>query len=1326
MIYKLDESKRSHAFINDMLTTKPMSNVKVAYYSYTKELIASGYTDSSGMLDLKLKEKPFLMVAQHEKQRAYMKLGDGYTNSLSKFDIQGQQVQKGVKGFIYAERGVWRPGDSLYLNFMLENKDKSLPENHPISFELFSPEGQLIESRTTSKNTNGVFDLRTSLSAESPTGNYTAVVQVGNNRFSKNLKIETVKPNRLKIYLDMEQTNLKDSFVLLQSKWLHGAVAKNLKANVRVSVKHKNTSFKGYQNYSFDSPLRYFVSNEELVFDGMLDEAGKAKVRTKINVSQDSPGMLTAIYTTKVYEKGGAFSIDRCSRTYSPYQNYVGIELPKSNSFDNSLETGKSHTIQIVSLDEQGKLKKDNRLLVKVYRLNWQWWYESQENQGANFISANGAFVIKDTVLTNTSGKSVYFFKADKQDYGRFLITVTDLEGNHQAGKIFTVDWPYYQRGNRGGNEHANLLNFTSDKESYETGEKIKLSIPSPANGSALISVETRSKVLKKYWIKTTKGETLHELVATKDMAPNAFIHVTLLQPHASTQNDLPIRLYGIVPVLVEDPKTHLHPKILMKDEVRPNSKVSLKVSETSGRSMTYTLAIVDEGLLDLTRFQTPNPWSTFYAKEALGIKTWDMYEDVIGAYAGKLNKLLSIGGDEGLNAGKGNKANRFKPMVKYLGVFHINANQTKTHTVDIPNYIGSVKVMLVARNEASYGQADKQVLVNKPLMLIPTLPRVVGPTEEITLPVNVFAMKEWVKDVTISLESNDFFEIIGSKTQSLHFDKPGDEVLNFKLKVASKTGIARIKIKAVSGKETAYEEIEIDVRSPNPTVYETSNFTLEPGKKGNETILFDGVKGTNEATIEFSTIPSFGLEKRLGYLMNYPHGCIEQTTSSVFPQLFLSSLLDLSDAKKKEISQNIKAGIDRIQLFQTMNGGFSYWPNGGNASEWGTNYAGHFLITAEKRGYKISQSLKDKWLKYQKDQALNWQNSNDMYPKRTRISNEITQAYRLFVLALANKAELGAMNRLREERGISEVTKWRLAAAYELAGHHEIAVGLMKNASLKVEDYRELYGSYGSGFRDKAMLVETLSLINDKKRAKGVMDEILQGMGTDNWLSTQETAYGLLAVCAYTGNDGSTSEMKYTIQLEGQQKIQASSKKTLVQLKYSEKDIAEKGKVFFQNMGKSTLFVKIIVANQPLIGDVKRSEKGLHMEVNYFNMDHEKIDPKRLKQGTEFYAEVKLTNTSSVHYKEMALNQIFPSCWEIHNDRMGETQGIQVADYQDIRDDRVYSYYQLKPGETKFVKVKLNATFIGKCYLPTLYSDAMYDHLIYSKIPGMWVEVVF
>ncbi len=1320
MIFKLDEDKTANVILSDMVSTAPIAQAEVGFYDYNRKKIASGVTDAQGMMKVKLSSKPFLMIAKKGAQRGYMKLTDGHVNSLSKFDVEGEVVQKGIKGYLYAERGVWRPGDSLFINFMLQDKLGKFPKNHPVTFEFYDPNGNVLHKVSTAKNVNGVYDFRTTTSPESPTGTYLATVQVGNKRFSKSFKVETIKPNRLKIKLDVKGGTEKDSCFLAAS-WLHGASGRNLKVDVEVRLEPMKTTFKNFSRYQFDSPIRSSQSRPHTLFVGELDDKGEARFPNDLKDIREAAGMLRARYLTRVYEKSGEYSIDYSYRSYSPYQTYIGMQVPATSVYDNTLETGRKHRFDFVAVNKEGGLQSGKKINVRIYKLDWNWWYDGEEDL-ASFTARNSAILVVDTMLSASKGRCSFDWTAINEEYGKYLITAADKAGGHQTGEVVHFDWPYWSRGNRSDNEFASMLAFATDKKKYVKGEPIKMTFPSPSNGRALVSVETSEKVIQKFWIETKKGETTYSFPATAEMSPNAYVHVTLIQPHNATKNDLPIRMYGVVPVEVDDPMTHLHPVIGMKDKVRPESTTSVTVREKNGHKMTYTLAIVDDGLLDLTHFKTPEPWDAFYAREALGVKTWDMYDDVIGAYSGKLDHLLSVGGDGFGARGNGPKANRFKPMVTFLGPFELPGGGSRTHKIAIPSYVGSVRVMVVARDKESYGKAEKTVAVRKPLMVLATLPRVLGPGEEFVLPADIFAMEKFVKNVNVRLELNDMFKLEDNASRTIQFNQVGDEIVNFKVKTLDKVGIGKVKVIATSGKETAVQEIEIDIRPSNPVNYESQEIILEPGQSKNASLLMDGLRGTNLGILEVSTLPAINLEKRLGYLINYPHGCVEQTTSSVFPQLHLGLLSTLSTKEKNEVTENVKAGIRRLQLFQNAEGGFSYWPGESYTSEWGTNYAGHFLLEAELAGYRLPSGMKEKWLSYQKDKAQNWRpvvNGGEHY----RNSEFLTQAYRLYLLALANQPETGAMNRLREESDLSVVVKWRLASAYALTGQTEVARKLTADVSGTIGDYREHGQTFGSAFRDRAIILEVQCLLKNKSEALKSYKEMARTLGSKQWLSTQETAYALLAAARYSKltNSGGASKLRYAIDGGSGKELTATNKIGKVY-------ISEKGKkrsVQLKNTGSSTLYVTVVTEKIPSQGQERKKASKLEMNVSYTDMNGKSLDPTTLKQGTEFIAEVHLRHPGKKEdYDQMALNQLFPSGWEIRNTRLYNAGVSSSARYQDIRDDRVLSYYSLDPGESKTIRVVLHATYQGKFYQPAVYTEAMYDHSIHAQVPGKWVEV--
>ncbi|HVV53968.1 MAG TPA: MG2 domain-containing protein, partial [Mucilaginibacter sp.] len=1020
--------------VTDILTAKPMPGVSLEFLDFQKQLIYKTTSDADGMAAFNLKRKPYLLVAKQGSERGYLKLDDGSSLPLSRFDVGGEDIQSGLKGFIYGERGVWRPGDSIFLSFILEDKLKTLPADHPVEFELDNPDGQPYKHITQTRSVDGFYSFHTATDVSSRTGNWTAVVKVGGATFQKKIKIETIMPNRLKLNLSFggatELTKGGDVTGTLEAHWLYGGIAQNLKAKVDAFLSPQKTTFKGFEDFVFDDPTLAFTTQTQTIFDGRLDENGKATVRTDIDVERQAPGQLKANFLVKVFEPGGNFSIQTLSLPYNVYDGYVGIKTPKGSDLSGMLYTGRDNVIDIADVDTKGHPFTGSRdVELEFYRIKWRWWWDDTGNQLSNFTQDKYNKLIKTETIRLNNGRGKWILHVDPGDWGRYLIRVKDPETGHSTGKVIYVDWPNWsERLQQTNPTEAAMLSFTSDKTNYRVGENATLTIPTSSDGRALISIENGSKVLKTMWIDTKKGQTQYTFKIDQTMAPNIFVNVTLLQRYAQTVNDLPIRMYGAIPLQVDDPNTILRPVITMPDKIRPETPSSITVSEASGKEMTYTIAIVDEGLLDITNYKTPNPHDAFYTREALGVKTWDLFDYVIGAYGGGLERILSIGGDGTSGTNKNVPINRFKPVVKFMGPFHLGAGDRQTHRFVLPQYIGSVKAMVIAGHEGSYGSAEKDVIVKKPLMMLATLPRVLGPTEKIQLPVTVFALENNIKNVSVEVQSNAFSNLAGNNRKTVTFDKTGDQLVTFDLDVKNFIGVGKVRITARSGKETASYDVELNVRNPNPPITKITEKELSPGETWSADYSAIGMNGTNKATLEVAIIPPMDLSKRLDYLIEYPYGCVEQTTSSAFPQLFLGQLLDLSSEQKAEIDRNVKATINRLKNFQVSDGGLSYWPDEGESDEWGTNYAGHFMLEAQAKGYSLPIGFMEHWKKYQKLKALTWGPDT-----RSFYGSDLIQAYRLYLLALARAPELGAMNRLREFKYISPEARWRLAAAYKL-----------------------------------------------------------------------------------------------------------------------------------------------------------------------------------------------------------------------------------------------------------------------------------------------------
>ena len=1330
MIVKRNSLNKLWIAVNNILDTKPVAKAQVTIYNFQLQPIGKGETNGEGLVEITPKGVPFIAVAEADKQKAYVRVVDGEEQSVSRFDVGGKDIQKGLKGFIYGERGVWRPGDTLHISFMLEDREKRIPDKHPVALEIYNPRGQFYTKMISTQGTNGFYTFDVPTQADDPTGLWNAYVKVGGTAFHKSLRIETIKPNRLKITLALPtilQASSKDVYAPLTSSWLTGATASRLKAKVEMSLSKVNTQFKNYGQYLFNNPATDFTTVRADVFNGVLDAEGRAGVNIQLPVATGAPGMLNATLTTRVFEPGGDASIYSQTVPFSPFTSYVGINLnqPKGKY----IETDKDHVFDIVTVNDQGQPVNRSNLEYKIYRISWSWWWENGEESFGTYINNSSITPVASGNLQTTGGKASFKFRINYPDWGRYLVYVKDRESGHATGGTVYIDWPDWRgRSNKTDPSGIKMLAFSLDKDSYEIGETATAIIPAAAGGRALVSLENGSTVLQQQWLEVSdQGDTKLTFKITPEMAPNVYLHISLLQPHAQTVNDLPIRMYGIAPVFVTNRQTILQPQIKMPEVLRPETDFNVTVSEKSGKPMTYTLAIVDDGLLDLTNFKTPDPWNEFYAREALGIRTWDMYDDVLGASGGRYSSLFSTGGDASLKPADA-KANRFKPVVKFIGPFYLAKGKQQTHTLKLPMYVGSVRAMVVAGQDGAYGNAEKTAFVRTPLMLLSTLPRVLSTQEEITVPVNVFAMENQVKNVTVSLEASGAgVQITGNRQQSLTFDQPGDQLAYFTLKTGSKTGKATIHLTASGNGQQTKETIEIEVRNPNPVVTLRNSQWIEAGQEAELSYTLAGSSSANnQVQLEVSRIPSVDISRRFDFLYNYQHHCTEQLTSKALPLLFVSQFKAVDEQEAEKIKTNVQEAIRQIYARQLPNGGFVYWPGNAVADEWITSYTGMFLTLAQEKGYAVHPNVLNKWKRFQRAAAQNWRMPQEASNWQIWQS-ELQQAFRLYTLALAGAPEYGAMNRMKEQPGLSIQAKWRLAAAYALTGKMKPAGELVYNAETTVIPYSSMNLIYGSSDRDEAMILETLILMKRDRDALQQAKKVSQNLAQENWFSTQSTAFALMAMGRLAEQLSGT--LDFTWSWNGKQQPAVKSAKAVF-----EKEIAtspKSGTVSVKNQGKGALSVDLITRTQLLNDTLPAIADNIRLDVKYTDMAGSPISVEDIRQGTDFMSAVTLSNISGTSdYSNLALTHIIPSGWEIYNERMivpeASSSNSNEANtpessadkytYKDIRDDRVLTYFDLRRGESKTFTVRLQATYAGNFILPAIQCEAMYDAAVQAR----------
>ena len=1300
-------------YVYQISDAQPATGAQVKAYNFQRQELAKGSVDAQGHVQLQCPNRPAFVVATDKKgSKSVIKLSDGNALSYSRFNIYGEAIEKGVSAFAYSNRGVWRPGDDLQLNLMLNDFESSIPADYPVVLEVLDATGRLYAKQVNTKPVNDIYCFTVPTNVADETGLWTARFKVGTSTITKNLRVETVKPNRLEIKFELpEVVSLsKNERVNLVSRWLNGMKANGLKAEVDAKVREGVTSFKNFANYTFVNETQSFETQELALFSGNLNSEGVANVGFGPLNDLYAAQMMNGTFTVKVFEQGGDFSIASFQTKLSPYQRYVGVELPEVTAkYGSYYDTGKDWKFNIAMVSENGTAYNSAVALeYALYKMDSYWWWSSEDEWSLQrYASGTYKAPVQGGNLTCNGTTSVTINIPDEK-WGNYLLVVNDRQGGNMFAKVISFDWGYGHSSSESGAPAQLSMKTTAD--SYQVGDKIVVTFPANDKAKALVTVEANDRVLQTLLVENLGSEGKVEITATEEMIPNVYVYVALIQPH-DANNDMPIRLYGVVPVKVENKKLQLQPNIQVPETANTKKQLEVKVSEGAGQAMTYTLAVVDEGILGLTNFSTPNPYGYFNSKQALSVRTWDNYANIVDAFSGELGSVYAIGGDGILNQ-EITLDKRFKAYAVTLGPFELKAGQTNTHSFEVPQCSGALRFMVVAKgNGKAFGSAEKRMTVVDPINLYPSAPRVVAPGDELSLKVQVQAPTMKNKTLQVKFDNKNL-ESVGALPTTVQIDGNGEGLIVVKTNIPKTLGNAEMKVSVTGDGYTAESLTEMPIRMPYAERRNTITKEIEAGQTVTVPFNLAGMAGTQQGNITVSSLLPVDLFGRIDYLMDYPHGCLEQMTSKAFPQLYLNYFIELSDKEKDDMRNNIDMAITNLKSYQKSDNSMTNWVGGRYTDPWTEIYALHFLVEANKEGYNVPQYFLDGLLGYQANRAKQWKNNPDYK------QGETIQAYRLFVLALAGKAEMGAMNRFKELEMNYDLTKALTAGAFALTGKTNIAQNLLPvmEEGKMMSDY---YTSFGSRARDLAFYTYVQMLCDvDQATVQNNINTVCRMISGDRWMDTQSTAFSLFVLGKYAEKmNVANSNLSATVKVNGEERTLNSN---MASVGYAFVPKVGGNAVEIKNNGDQKMIANIFTKTSVAEYDMNEGGNLIKMAVNYYDKSGASANLAALNAGTDLRVQITVQNPSEYQVTELALSYYLPSGWELVNERVnGEMTGNEGAKHLDLRDDRAYFYFDLMPGQKKTFTLKANATYEGNYMIPAVRCEDMYNAEIFYNVPA-------
>ncbi len=1296
-----------------------VANAKVSIYNMQGERIEEKTTDANGFAVFdKIYEDVTIVEVKNHNQITYLTLDAEQSNSLTEFDISGERSEEETAFYIYTDRDIYRPGDSIFVNFMVNNSAIDMPKGLPLAMSFYDLDNMVLDKQIQTLNPDNklIYSFVLHTQAQAKTGVYRCIFQIGPKKLRKNIRIETIKPNTTEVLYRYDKESNKTIYGdvvsgQIHARYLSGFDLANGYISASAKISKLASPFPGYNNYHFNVYDDDQATNINL-YTLTTDAKGRGSFRSDISFKKYGTPVKMYVETETTLPDGG-MSKEGSSITISPFNTYVGAVKRNGSGWNGTYNLHENISIDLVSVTDKGTLNgTSSTISYKLQKAVDSWWVEKYRYSAlGNYISSA---TWKDMDHDNTTFTSKGNISLGKSlESGVYLLTMIDNKSNHSTQVYFSI----IDQSSRDSGSESFLVDFEIEKESYKTGEDVKLKLPAIKDGKALISIERGSKVLEQKWVNLSNKKSSVELTSKSDWAPNVYIHVTVVQNYLQQDNDMPLRMYGVKYLRMDKSKQSLTPVTDIPATLESNKKYTFNVSEKEGRPMEYTIALVDEGLLGLTGFKTPNPDRHFNGKFPLLVKTWDIYQNLIAWFNGTFAGIISIGGDDAYNPDAIAEINRFKPVVMHLGPYKLGDKGKNNHTITMPNYVGKLRMMIVAVNHDNFGSFEKLIPVKNPIMVQTQLPRSLNVTDKVKLPVSIFRDDKSISAFNLTTKADATFVKGLPASTNLSFN--GKDLMThiINMDVQNKVGHLKLDIGAQAGTKSMTESTDIMVNYPHAYESEGKKHVVEKGKSISLKISPKGYKEVFTSDIIISGIKVPDFTKYADELIQYPYGCLEQITSKGYGMLYLDKVLTLEPKEEKERLNHLQNVLFEVSKLQQDDGKFKYWENG-YYDGWADVYVGNFLVEMNSlKQLGMYKDMLDKWLSGQVSLANNWALSN-ISSSYLYENESLIQAFRLYTLAKANKSAKSGLNRfVTNSEAKNPLTWWLIAGAYQLGGFDTKAKEYMDKAeSLQMQDDVNDWNSYsfGSKARDLAVTVEILSYIQpSKKKMDHYYDAMVEACNQTSWASTQTMGFAFIAAYKYFGKSLEVNKkVKYDIS------GLANGNKSYTHSSFDPKVVRIRSTdwnkiIKITNQGDGQLY---IYQNTRFIDNVTEkaeNAEGLQLAVEYFNATNNTAGLDGIRLGDDIVISVTVANQLPIDQTHLALNYKVPSGWELINPRLYETNsqtntnGIQ---YQDYRDDRVYTFLELKAGGRKTIRFKAKATFSGDFYMPAISFQHMYQ----------------
>jgi len=1313
---------------NSILESTPLAGVKVDIISTNNQKIYSTTTNTQGIIILKDINKlfpgfePGMVTAQIGQDFNFLYFNDNRIET-SRYEVGGKYTNNiDYDVFIYGDRKLYRPGDSVFINTISRTIDWETAANIPLKYKIIAPNGKQMISFRKETNKQGAAEIAFKIPDAALTGAYTIEVYSGNDIMLNSYRFSTEEfmPDRISVKVQLSDKQLEPNQKLLvnvDANNLFGTPATARKVENEMSLTRAVLKPKGFSDYDFSVNVKNNIAIENIVRTTKTDDNGRASELFSMP-DFEGIGVLNGKIYTSVFDETGR-PVNRVTTfEIATQKTFYGIKY-----FDSYISTHQPYTFNMVAVNRNGKLVSATTK-VQIIRNE----YESIiQRSGTNYTynSNKREVIVYNQTVNFADGKAKISYTPLKS--GEYQLRIYSNQGDGFVSRTFSSYGSSDTEFSSFNVDKDGEIIIEKDKETYKVGETADLLFKCPFSGKLIVTIE-RNDVMDFYILEAKDKSAVLKLPIKNSHVPNMYVTATAIR--SLTSSEIPLTVaHGILPIVVEKKENNIPVNITCPTQSLSRIKQTVEVNAEAGSQV--TIAVVDEGILQMTNYKTPDPYDYFYQKRALEVNSFDLYARIFP----ELKRYTSsFGGDLALDMSK-----RVNPMtnkrVKLVSLWSgiiSNTSGKVRYSFDIPQFSGSLRVMAVAWKDKKFGCAEANIKVADPIVISTALPRFLSPGDVVECPVTLSNTTTKAINVTVKLANNGPVKINGESSKTINIPANSERRVEFNISAEYIIGESNITVSAISEGKTFKEDIDITIR-PAVGLVKVFESGVVTENSYSFTVNADFIAGSAKSKLLVSKSPMVEFSRDLSELLHYPYGCLEQTVSTAFPLLYYRDIAKAINQENKNMSWNpdylVQEAIFKVQTMQQYNGGMLYWASGGYINWWGTAYATHFLIEAQKAGFEVNQKVIDNSIKYLAQMCKEKETEEyyiyDIYSRLSKhkyVKQEV--CYSLFVMSLAGKSSISLMNHYKSIIGqLTDESRYMLAAAYAMAGDRTNYRFILPKEYEYPLYKRDFGGSFNSMIRNMALVVYVLS---ETDPSSPQITQIVRKLSVDvkksRWLSTQDRSFALLAF-GKMSKQNINKVINGSVSYNGNQIGTYKNQDLLLNQNLNNKPI------IITKTGDGKLYYFYQTEGISRTGVIADQDKYLMVRKTFYDRFGKQITGDDFEQNALIVVKLSLLSTDKSTIENVAVTDMLPACFEIENPRLSAdreynwTKDRAIPEFLDMRDDRI-TMFTTATGYIKNFYYLVRVVSKGTYKMGPVSADAMYDGNYYSYFGSKTVNV--